>query len=571
MSSLLLVPRMMLQNLLRGGRAAAAKLELILPSTNKASQAQHVFASKDSDFVDLQPVEDALPSADSWRLETPGTFPTPIGDVDSHVPQIVDSSFSTPSMSYSSNWGGNFYVGCPNVPSFYTQPELRVGNSRIAEIARNLTSGSRPSDAASTSEATPPTFPVHASAELGPTPLIVGTMWMPVLWPVFRGNMQFPNASVAEMPQADMVNSSKAQYPTEADEDRVQIKTSSKTRARRQRGAKKASAVENKVNEVAATEEAGNSQIVAPALSRESSDTNSATSLDTHNSIHTSTRSFTPPTAESRIESWADAVDEDDEISHDSGLASATDISSPSDAEVDPMLLDLDCGDESKKQAAIEWVIGSVYPLAVTRRGCRIVQRALEVSTFADQQRIADKLRGHVEDMLKSPNANHVLQKCIEVMPPEKMQFMVDELQGQGPSAARHRFGCRILQRLIEHCLPTQTEALVNEILSEAPKLIRHQYGNFVIQHILQHGSPDQLHEIAGVLRTDVIRLAKHRIASHVVSCAMVHCSAEDVQSLTQVVLGEAGQLADLSRRQYGSFVVREVHRATRLHNSANL
>jgi hypothetical protein len=568
---------MIIQNLLRAGRAGAHQLELILPSTNKASQSQHVFAPKDTDFVDVQPIEDVLPCADGWRLENTSTFPTPTGNVDFHSLQAVDSSISTPSSLSSSNRGGSFYFGCPNVPSFYSQPEWRVGSTSLSEITRNFASGSRPTGFVSANQATQSAPSYQAFAQLGPAPLIVGTMWMPVLWPVFQGNTTFPNAAIPENPTTAINSSSMNQHPavaawsTQIEEGKTQTKAPSKARVRRQRGAKKVAATETEIKNASVTEELCRPQISGPALRRESSETSSTvSSTDAGDSIHTSTRSLTPPTSESRMESWADARDDDDE-SHDSALVRAAGISSPSDAEVDPMLLDLDCGDESKQKGAIEWVIGSVYPLAVTRRGCRIVQRALEVATSADQQRIADKLRGHVEDMLTSPNANHVLQKCVEVMPPEKTQFIVDELQGHGAFAARHRFGCRILQRLIEHCLPTQTEELVKEILSEAPKLIRHQYGNFVIQHILQHGSPDQLHEIACALRTDVIRLAKHRIASHVVSCAMVHCLAEDVQSLTQVVLGEAGQLADLSRRQYGSFVVREVHRATRLNVPANV
>jgi hypothetical protein len=452
------------------------------------------------------------------------------------------------------------------MPSFYSQPEVRVGSSNLSAISRHFASG----HVASANEVSQSAPPLQASAQLGPAPLIVGTMWMPVLWPVFRADMTVPNSAGMAATPEEIINSSN-EHPcsTNTDELKPPTKSASNAKARRQRGAKKASAAKNKIQESVATEETHEPQISAPVLRRESSETGSSlSSQDSPNSIQASTRSSTPPSSESRTTCWADMVDDDDDESL--GLVTAPDISSPSDAEVDPMLLDLDCGDDSKKKEAIEWVIGSVYPLAVTRRGCRIVQRALEVATSADQQRIVEKLQGHVEDMLKSPNANHVLQKCIEVMPPEKMQFMVEELQGQGAFAARHRFGCRILQRLIEHCLPTQTEELISEILLEAPKLVRHQYGNFVIQHILQHGSADKLHEIACILHTDVIRLAKHRIASHVVSCAMVHCSPEDVQGLTQVVLGEAGQLADLSRRQYGSFVVREVHRAAKLHGPAN-
>jgi len=242
----------------------------------------------------------------------------------------------------------------------------------------------------------------------------------------------------------------------------------------------------------------------------------------------------------------------------------AEDSLSP-EAAVDPVLLELDNADGANFRSTMDWVVSSVWPLALTKRGCRIVQKSLDVGSSEDQYAIVEKLQGRVNEAMRSPHANHVLQKCIEIMPSGQMHFVLAELQGEGAFAARHRFGCRILQRLIEHCPTWQTEPLVSEVLLDTSRLCRHQYGNFVIQHILQYGSSPHRRAIAEVLCEDTIRLAKHRIASHVLSCAMVHCETEDVQRLTKVVLSDAGQLADLSRRQYGSFVVREVNRATRL------
>merc|ERR1719240_1253506 len=103
---------------------------------------------------------------------------------------------------------------------------------------------------------------------------------------------------------------------------------------------------------------------------------------------------------------------------------------------------------------------------------------------------------------------------------------------------------------------------MVDQVLTEAESLCRHQYGNFILQHILQYGSPRQRSVIARVVHADIMRLAKHRLASHIVSCALVNCAPEDVQMLINAVLQDANELYKLSRREYGSFVVREVHRA---------
>jgi hypothetical protein len=261
-------------------------------------------------------------------------------------------------------------------------------------------------------------------------------------------------------------------------------------------------------------------------------------------------------------------IDAEEDAQLDANLlleAGSLDEHSAVEASGDPVILALSNVDSEDFRPTLDRVMGSVWPQATTKNGCRIIQKAIEVGSQADRSRILDQLRGHVHEALKSPHANHVLQKCIEIMPPDLVDFVLIELQGEGAYVARHRFGCRILQRLIEHCSHQQTEGLIAEVLSDASRLCRHQYGNFVIQHILQHGAMAHRHIIAEALCEDTIRLAKHRIASHVLSCAMVHCDSEDVQRLTKVVLDDAGQLADLSRRQYGSFVVREVNRAARM------
>jgi hypothetical protein len=262
----------------------------------------------------------------------------------------------------------------------------------------------------------------------------------------------------------------------------------------------------------------------------------------------------------------ADEVASDVAASPPSSIERSTSGSSDSvESNIDPYLLELEDADEERRLHALEWVTNSFWPLALTKRGCRIVQKAIDVGTPTYQQQLLEHMHGRVREALNSPHTNYVLQKFIETMPPERMQFVVNELQGDSLRIAKHRFGCRILQRLIEHCSPQQTEPLIEEILSDTSSLCRHQYGNFIIQHILQHGSPEQRSAIARVVHADIIRLAKHRIASHVVSCAMVHCPSDDVQMLTQAVLHDAGQLADLSRREYGSFVVREVNRAAKM------
>jgi len=254
-------------------------------------------------------------------------------------------------------------------------------------------------------------------------------------------------------------------------------------------------------------------------------------------------------------------ADEDSNLVFVHGAGKKTGDRRIMDKDVDHMLAELESSNLDRRQTAVEWVISSFRVLAFTRRGCRIVQRAMELAVWEDQERLVQNLQGLVLEAMESPHANYVVQKCFEIMPPNKLQFVLSELKGQGMAVARHRFGCRVLQRVLEHCPSDQSKELIAEVLENVPQLARHTYGNFVIQHILQYGTPDQAHQIADVLLLDAIRFAKHRIASHVMSCALSCCSPGDVQSLTKVLGGEEGQMADLMRRQYGSFVAREVNR----------
>jgi len=333
-----------------------------------------------------------------------------------------------------------------------------------------------------------------------------------------------------------------------------------------------------------------------------------------HNPSPKTLKQFTSSTSKTGKPSWADAKDEDDEeqgetssmasldtaeslkvhrdadlqqattwnehcgnapdpISLDRNISNGSSLSALSLAEesfsleADNAMLELDNVDGANFRPTMDWVVSTAWPLALTRNGCRVVQQAIDVGSLKDQKAIVEKLHGRVLEAMLSPHANHVLQKCIEILPGESMSFVLTELQGNGAFAARHRFGCRILQRLIEHCPASQAEGIISEVMVDTATLCRHQYGNFVVQHILQHASSEHRSAVAEVLCEDTIRLAKHRVASHVLSCAMVHCAPADVHKLTQVV----GSLRGLSRREYGSFVVREVNRAARLMQDANI
>lgn len=189
----------------------------------------------------------------------------------------------------------------------------------------------------------------------------------------------------------------------------------------------------------------------------------------------------------------------------------------------------------------------------------------MTVGTSAYTLDLLANLKGKVIQAAHSPHANYILQKFIELVPAEQLDFVVSEVEDDVIHVARNRFGCRILQRLLEQCKLWQVEKLIINALANGACLCRHQYGNFILQHILQYGSKSQRKAVADLILVDIIRLSKHRLASHIVTCALIHCSPEDVHRLTRAVLHDETELYNLSRREYGSFVVREAHRAVKL------
>jgi len=209
------------------------------------------------------------------------------------------------------------------------------------------------------------------------------------------------------------------------------------------------------------------------------------------------------------------------------------------------------------------WLRQATLQLAVSLRGCRIVQKALEVAAGEDRTALVDQLRGHVRKLLESPHGNHVLQKCIEVMPADNLQFVVNELAAypKGWAAiARHRFGCRVIERLLEHCSQEMTDLLMLAVIADAHTLCCHPFGNYVIQHVLEYGSKEHRSQVvSALLADDILALAQHRMASNVIQKALEHCGPKEQQAIGHAILSVPGSVLTLRCSRYGRHSVRQL------------
>jgi len=222
----------------------------------------------------------------------------------------------------------------------------------------------------------------------------------------------------------------------------------------------------------------------------------------------------------------------------------------------------LERGNTPERNAVIAWLHGSAKPLALSRCGCRVIQKLLEVVGGNDREALFFELFECFGDLYSSSHGNHVLQKMVEVMPPAKRALLLREFTGRGHKVARHRFGCRILERVIEHCSENDAQAasLLDDVVADAPALCRHQYGNFVVQHLVEHGSEERRSRLIDAMLSAIPAFSMHRTASHCIQRALLYGNDEGRDAIVDALLAEgANALVDIACSRSGSFVLEQL------------
>lgn len=173
---------------------------------------------------------------------------------------------------------------------------------------------------------------------------------------------------------------------------------------------------------------------------------------------------------------------------------------------------------------------------------------------------LADTLRGHICDAVKSPHANFVVQKCIEVLRPVAFQFIIDELMGDSLGCmAEHKFGCRVVMRLLELSLPHQVRQVVGVVMPSISKLARHRYGNYVVQSMISNSATEQRHRILGTLRQEIALMCQDHYGSSVVRTVLKSGDDSDRAPLALAILKSQGLVKQLVHTQHGQAIVKLV------------
>uniref|UniRef100_A0A0E0BUE2 PUM-HD domain-containing protein n=1 Tax=Oryza glumipatula TaxID=40148 RepID=A0A0E0BUE2_9ORYZ len=212
-------------------------------------------------------------------------------------------------------------------------------------------------------------------------------------------------------------------------------------------------------------------------------------------------------------------------------------------------------------------LFGSVSSLSCQLYGCRVVQRAVELSDLDQKIQIAKELNSNIMKCIHDPNANHVVQKCIEHVPPRFIQFFVESMYGRVVELSVHPYGCRVIQRILEYFDSSIQEIFLEEIIEEVYYMAKDQYANYVVQNILQHGKALVRSAIIKKFIGRVVAMSKQKFASNVIEKCLIFGSYDEKQKIINEVIGttdlvrsgETEALVVMVNDQYANYVVQKV------------
>jgi hypothetical protein len=200
-------------------------------------------------------------------------------------------------------------------------------------------------------------------------------------------------------------------------------------------------------------------------------------------------------------------------------------------------------------------IAGQVRKLASESRGSRLVQLALQIAAFENDnvlKALILELQGWVQEAVNSPHANHVLQKAIEFARPSSLPFVIPELMAcfcNSAEIAKHQFGCRVLERLLEHFPPPALREIVDGIVKDTrtvEELSKNMFASFVLQHMMEHGEPGSQRKIVEAVSGRFLEAAaKNQHARGVLDKVLTYASPRD-QRILATKLVDGGLVLEL-------------------------
>uniref|UniRef100_A0ACD5ZW28 Uncharacterized protein n=1 Tax=Avena sativa TaxID=4498 RepID=A0ACD5ZW28_AVESA len=208
---------------------------------------------------------------------------------------------------------------------------------------------------------------------------------------------------------------------------------------------------------------------------------------------------------------------------------------------------------------------GHVLDLSLQLYGCRVIQKAFEITDIDQKIEMAKEFGSNLLKCACDQHANNTVQKCIEFVPPQYIQFVYRSLCGKVKMLSTHPFGCHVIQKALEFCKDPQImHAIVGEILECVNELSVDPYGNYVVQFIVEHGGPHDRQIIVQKFEGQVMRMSHQKHSSNVIEKCLTCSSYMDRKMIIVEILFARGgttaeHLLDMMVHQYANYVVQRM------------
>ncbi|XP_048540357.1 pumilio homolog 1-like [Triticum urartu] len=210
-------------------------------------------------------------------------------------------------------------------------------------------------------------------------------------------------------------------------------------------------------------------------------------------------------------------------------------------------------------------LMGHVLDLSLHLYGCRVIQKAFEISEIDQQIEMAKELDSNLFKCICDQHANHAVQKCMECVQPQYIQFIYRRLCGKAKMLSTHPYGCHVVQKMLEFCKdPKFMDRFIMEILDCARELSVDPYGNYVVQYIVEHGGPRHREIIMLKFAGRIVQMSHQKHSSKVIEKCLIYGSYHDCKLLiNEILCVGGGQTADhivgMIVHQYANNVVRQM------------
>ncbi|KAG8046717.1 hypothetical protein GUJ93_ZPchr0008g11644 [Zizania palustris] len=185
------------------------------------------------------------------------------------------------------------------------------------------------------------------------------------------------------------------------------------------------------------------------------------------------------------------------------------------------------------RRMLINTLAGSVVDLSLHQYGCRVIQKAFEVSDMDQRIEMANELGSS-------------LMKCF---------------RGKAKTLSLHPYGCLVLQRVLHCCQDAMIiHALVTEIIECVHQLSADQYDNYVVQDVLELGGEFVRSTFVMKFAGRIVDMSCHKYSSNVIEkCLSVGNCQDRLLIAAEILRAGEDTLLGLMMDQHSNYVIQKV------------